>query len=137
MTMKRGFDRRRNSMNPKHFLVSLFMCSLGLASPVMAEPRIEPEQIVAHDGHTLYVFDNDVTGSGKSVCYGACANIFPPYLASSSDTAKAPWSFAMREDGSKQWAYKGRPLYRFYADERKGAVGGDGLNRKTWHVARP
>lgn len=124
-------------MNRKHFLVSLFICCLGLATSVTAQPHIEADQILAHDGHTLYVFDNDVTGSGKSVCLGACANIFPPYLVSSTDKAQAPWSLATREDGSRQWSYKGRPLYRFYADERKGVAGGDGLNRKTWHIARP
>jgi predicted lipoprotein with Yx(FWY)xxD motif len=103
----------------------------------VAAPRIEAGRIVAEDGHTLYVFDNDVVGSGKIACTGPCAGVHPAYLAKPGEVAKAPWSFVVRDDGSRQWAYKGRPLYRFYADEKKGDVGGDGLLRNTWHTARP
>jgi predicted lipoprotein with Yx(FWY)xxD motif len=102
-----------------------------------AAPRVEAGMIVAKDGRTLYVFDNDVLGSATSACVGPCEGLHPPYLAAPSEKAKDPWSFVTRADGSKQWAYKGRPLYRFYADEKKGATGGDGLSRNTWHVARP
>jgi predicted lipoprotein with Yx(FWY)xxD motif len=109
----------------------------GFTAGVVAAPRVEAGMIVAKDGLTLYVFDNDVLSSGKSACVGPCEGLHPPYLATPGDTAKEPWSFVVRADGLKQWAYRGRPLYRFYADEKKGATGGDGLNRNTWHVARP
>ena len=116
---------------------ALGLLCLLLSGNALAAPRIEAGMIVAANGRTLYVFDNDVTGSGKSVCVGPCQGIHPPYVAAQGETAKEPWSFVIRDDGSRQWAYKGRALYRFYADERKGTTGGDGLNRNTWHVARP
>ncbi|MGN8186461.1 hypothetical protein ACTJLD_10810, partial [Burkholderia sp. 22088] len=37
---------------------------------------------------------------------------------------------------SKQWAYRGRPLYRWKQDRKPGDAGGDGIGG-MWHVARP
>jgi hypothetical protein len=34
---------------------------------------------------TLYTFDRDTMGSGKSVCNGPCATNWPPLMASASD----------------------------------------------------
>lgn len=109
----------------------------GFCGSGIAAPRIDSGMIVTAEGLSLYVFDNDPSGTGKSVCTGTCEGLHPPYLATATETASDPWSLVVREDGTKQWAYKGRPLYRFYADERKGDIGGDGINRNTWHVARP
>ncbi|HDR9764226.1 TPA: hypothetical protein QDC44_008515, partial [Burkholderia cepacia ATCC 25416] len=36
----------------------------------------------------------------------------------------------------KQWAYRGRPLYRWKQDRKPGDAGGDGIGG-MWHVARP
>jgi len=41
-----------------------------------------------------------------------------------------------RPDGSKQWAFKGKPLYKWSKDEEPGDTTGDGVN-KVWHAARP
>jgi predicted lipoprotein with Yx(FWY)xxD motif len=109
---------------------------LAAAGAAVAEPTVVRGTLLTKEGMTLYTFDNDVAGSGKSVCNGACAGVFPPYLAGAGETAKAPWSLVIRDDGARQWAYKGRPLYRFYADGKKGDAGGDGMNRNIWHVAR-
>lgn len=110
---------------------------LGVALSATAAPRVAGAMLVTREGRTLYTFDNDPVGAGKSVCNGACAGVFPPHLAGKGDIAKDPWSLLTRDDGTKQWAYKGRPLYVFYADAKKGDVGGDGVNRNLWHVARP
>jgi predicted lipoprotein with Yx(FWY)xxD motif len=41
-----------------------------------------------------------------------------------------------REDGSKQWAYKGKPLYTWTKDQKPGEKTGDNFNN-VWHVATP
>jgi len=41
-----------------------------------------------------------------------------------------------RDDGSKQWAYKGKPVYLWGKDQKPGDKTGDGFNN-VWHVARP
>ena len=41
-----------------------------------------------------------------------------------------------RDDGSKQWAYKGKPLYYWKDDKKGGDVEGDNRNN-IWHVVAP
>ncbi|MHA3904588.1 COG4315 family predicted lipoprotein [Castellaniella sp. WN] len=86
---------------------------------------------------TLYVFDKDTAGSGKSVCNGGCAANWPPLLAASGATATGDWSVVTRDDGGKQWAYKGRPLYYWSKDAKPGDKTGDGFLNNAWHAARP
>jgi predicted lipoprotein with Yx(FWY)xxD motif len=83
-------------------------------------------------GMTLYTLDKDVPG--KSVCNDQCAVLWPPLLAKPGATAPANWSIIVRDDGSKQWAYKGKPLYTFKDDSKPGDVTGNGL-RGVWHTA--
>lgn len=88
-------------------------------------------------GMTLYVFDKDATGSGKSVCNGPCATNWPPLLAGEKDQARGDWSIVGRDDGRRQWAYKGRPLYTWSKDQKPGDTTGDGFLNNQWHTARP
>ena len=64
------------------------------------------------DGKPLYTFDQD-GNAGKSTCVAACAKEFPPYLVAKEAVAFGPWSIVRRVDGTRQWAYQGRPLYRY------------------------
>jgi predicted lipoprotein with Yx(FWY)xxD motif len=88
------------------------------------------------NGMTLYTFDKDVAGSGKSVCNGACVTAWPPLLASDTDKPSGDYAVVARDDGKKQWAYKGKPLYYFAKDTKAGDKTGDGVN-KVWQTARP
>jgi predicted lipoprotein with Yx(FWY)xxD motif len=91
--------------------------------------------LVNTNGMTLYTFDRD-DNSGTSNCNGKCALNWPP-LAAAADAIKAgDWSIVVRNDGSKQWAYKGKPLYTWMDDKRPGDTDGDGRNN-VWHVAVP
>lgn len=111
--------------------------ALMAAGAALAQPVATAERLTTREGLTLYVFDNDVAGSGKSVCQAACSNIFPPYLVEPGAAPAGEAGVVTRDDGARQWTWKGRPLYRFYIDAKPGDAGGDGLNRNTWHVARP
>jgi predicted lipoprotein with Yx(FWY)xxD motif len=85
-------------------------------------------------GMTLYTFDKD--SAGRSACNGGCAANWPPLTAGSDAKAMAEWSTVTREDGSKQWAYNGKPLYTWKKDEKPGDKTGDGFLNNTWHVAK-
>jgi len=85
-------------------------------------------------GMTLYTFQKD--SSGKSVCNGPCAKNWPPLMASASDKASAEWSIVKRDDGTMQWAYKGKPLYLWVKDQKPGDKTGDGVGG-NWAVAKP
>ncbi|MCB1960919.1 MAG: hypothetical protein KDE68_10430 [Rhodocyclaceae bacterium] len=85
-------------------------------------------------GMTLYTFDKDA--AGKSACNGPCAANWPPLMAAPGDQAQGDWSVVTRDDGTLQWAHKGKPLYRWIKDQKPGDVTGDGF-KNVWHVARP
>jgi predicted lipoprotein with Yx(FWY)xxD motif len=91
--------------------------------------------LVNANGMTLYTFDRD-DASGKSNCNGKCAANWPPLAAAADATNTGDWSVIVRNDGSKQWAYKGKPLYTWMDDKRPGDADGDGRNN-VWHVAVP
>jgi predicted lipoprotein with Yx(FWY)xxD motif len=46
------------------------------------------------------------------------------------------WTVVTRDDGSKQWAYKNKPLYTWVKDSKPGDTTGEGFNN-VWHVAKP
>ena len=85
---------------------------------------------------SLYTFDRDPAGSGKSVCNGPCAVNWPPLKAEGAAAASGDWSVITRDDGSRQWSYKGKPLYFWIKDQKPGDRTGDGFNN-VWHLARP
>ena len=85
-------------------------------------------------GMTLYTFDKD--SAGKSVCNGQCAVNWPPLAAAAGATARVEWSVVSREDGTRQWAYKGKPLYTWVKDQKPGDKTGDGVANNTWHTAK-
>jgi predicted lipoprotein with Yx(FWY)xxD motif len=85
-------------------------------------------------GMTLYVFDKD--SPGKSACNGECAVKWPPLIAAGSASGGDDYTIINRDDGARQWAYKGKPLYRWFKDQKAGDTTGDGVNN-VWHVAKP
>ncbi len=85
-------------------------------------------------GMTLYTFDKDT--DGKSVCNGDCAKNWPPLTAKANAKPMGDWTVVTRDDGSKQWAYKGKPLYTWVKDTKPGETTGDGVG-KVWHNAVP
>lgn len=86
------------------------------------------------NGMTLYTFDKDTQGDGKSVCNGDCAVKWPPLMADDSAAAAGDFTIVTRDDGSKMWAYKGWPLYYWYEDMAAGDTKGDGVGG-VWHLA--
>jgi len=86
-------------------------------------------------GATVYTFDKDTVGSGKSACNGPCAQLWPPVAAQASDAASGDWSIVTRDDGSRQWAYKGAPIYTFSKDAKPGDTTGDKF-KDVWHVIK-
>jgi predicted lipoprotein with Yx(FWY)xxD motif len=66
----------------------------------------------------------------------ACAQLWPPLTAPADATPQGGWTVIGRDDGSKQRAYDGKPLYTFAKDEKPGETKGEGFNN-VWHVAKP
>ncbi|MBY0510718.1 MAG: hypothetical protein K2P94_11280 [Rhodospirillaceae bacterium] len=95
-------------------------------------------------GLSIYTFDGDKT-PGKSTCVGDCLRdwvpLAAPLMAASPENQKSgDWSVLRRDDGSPQWAYKGRPLYTFVKDAKAGDTNGEGFggpSGERWRAARP
>ena len=83
-------------------------------------------------GMTVYTFDKDTAGSGKSACNEGCAKNWPPVPVTDERVA-SPYSSVTRDDGTKQLAYKGKPLYLFANDAKPGDRKGDTV-KDVWHV---
>ena len=110
-----------------------FSASLAFA----AEPAMEADSSMGkiytdHNGMTLYTFDKDE--AGKSNCYDKCAVNWPPLAAAADAMAEGEWTIIDRTDGTKQWAYDGKPVYLWIQDKAPGDVTGEGKGDGTWHV---
>jgi predicted lipoprotein with Yx(FWY)xxD motif len=86
-------------------------------------------------GMTLYTFDKDA--GGKSACNGPCATNWPPLMATADAKPASDYTIIVRDDGSKQWAHKGKPLYTWKNDKKAGDITGDGFANNSWHIATP
>ncbi|MBI2767343.1 MAG: hypothetical protein HYX53_15715 [Chloroflexi bacterium] len=90
-------------------------------------------------GRTLYVFDTDTAGSGKSACSGGCASTWPPAVAPATitkpDGLTGDLTAITRDDGTRQLALGGRPLYLYAGDAAAGDAKGDGIGG-IWHVVK-
>ncbi len=110
----------------------LVACATPSAPPTMTQSGV----LTNPAGMTLYTFDKDVAESGKSVCNGDCAVKWPPLAAAAGDKGGNGYSVITRDDGSQQWAYKGKPLYLWFKDQKPGDMTGDGVNN-VWRTAKP
>ncbi|MDD0837448.1 hypothetical protein PSQ40_02575 [Curvibacter sp. HBC61] len=108
----------------------------SVQAPPSAPTKVSEGVLTGLNGMTLYTFDRDVAGSGKSVCNGPCATNWPPLFANDGDKPTGDYTVVTRDDGKKQWALKGKPLYYWVKDTKPGDKTGDGFN-KVWQVAKP
>lgn len=111
------------------------LLAAGCASDDGSPAKVAKGVLVGRNGMTLYTFDRDTT-LGKSACNGPCAAAWPPLAAPAGAKPLGDWSILTRDDGSRQWAYKGKPLYFWSKDAKPGERSGDGVNN-VWHVAQP
>lgn len=85
--------------------------------------------LVDSEGMTLYYFQKDQKGSGKSKCEGPCAAAWPPLTTEGEPEAMTGVKASMlgtieRSDGTTQVTYAGWPLYTFVEDKKPGEDNG-------------
>jgi len=108
-------------------LTALLLSTAAYADGVMKKDGI----LVTSSGMTVYTFDKD--SAGKSACSGPCLENWPAVTPPA--TVAAPYSVITRDDGSKQLAYQGKPLYTFKKDTKPGDRMGDNV-KDVWHVVK-
>ena len=114
-------------------LAAIALAGQSITAVADAPAKLLGDVLVDAKDMTLYTFDKD--SAGKSACNGQCAINWPPLMAPSDAKAAGDYSVVTRDDGTKQWAYKGRPLNTWLKDKTAGDRTGDGVNN-VWHVAR-
>jgi predicted lipoprotein with Yx(FWY)xxD motif len=130
-------------MNRQSIVRNLLVAAVSLAAvsaasaapPVKTGTTAKGATLTDDKGMTLYTFDKD--SGGKSACNGPCATNWPVVKAEASDQPAGDYTIITRDDGSKQWAYKGKPLYTFAKDQKAGDTTGDGFANGVWHLAQP
>ena len=120
-----------------HTIVSLLVALLNaLGTPGVATTPAAGDDLkvdssrfgrILVDGHgrTLYLFTRD--RRGKSRCYGACAQAWPPQLANGAQVAGAGLDqrrlgTTTRRGGARQVTYAGHPLYYYVGDRKPGQI---------------
>lgn len=115
-------------------LAAVFMTAgMGFAAePAKMADTAKGKVFADTKGMTLYTFDKDKANT--SSCYDDCAAKWPALKAAAGAKAAGKWTIVDRKDGSKMWAYDGKPLYTYADDKKPGDVKGDGVGG-VWHVA--
>jgi len=100
--------------------------------------------LVDSKGMTLYYFEKDKKGSGKSACSGACASVWPPLTSGGAAKAMGGAQASQlgtikRSDGTTQVTYAGWPLYTYMVDTKPGEDNGTDIKSygATWYPLHP
>jgi predicted lipoprotein with Yx(FWY)xxD motif len=106
--------------------------SVKLADSTLGKVLTDP------NGFTLYTFKNDVPNSGRSTVSGNTAATWPPLVVTGEVVKPTGLSgdltLITRDDGSKQVAYRGQPLYRYSRDTAPGQTTGHNVGG-VWFAA--
>jgi predicted lipoprotein with Yx(FWY)xxD motif len=114
------------------FVVAAGVMLMGAAWAAPPGVTEKDGAFVAPDGKPLYTYARDAT-PGKSVCNAQCATAWPPLAAAAGAKDEGDWTVVTRDDASKMWAYKGKPLYTFARDAAGQAATGVSAN---WPLAK-
>ena len=135
------FFKEATKMRKMRILALVVLLASGLAFAAQMPQGVRTQKsdagtMVLADakGMTLYTYDKDEPG--KSNCNGLCAHFWPPMTAPADAQLMSDWTVISRKDGSKQWAYRDKPLYTFGKDKKPGETKGEGSGN-VWHQATP
>lgn len=83
---------------------------------------------VAADQHQKTLYTPQVEVDAVSLCVeNKCLEQWSPVVAPHVARSIGDWEVVTREDGLKQWAYQGRPLFRYSDDVLFGEAAGHGV----------
>jgi predicted lipoprotein with Yx(FWY)xxD motif len=110
------------------------LCGCAVFAMSQVPVKRDGSVLVDAEGMTLYTFDRDAPG--KSACDGQCAVNWPPLAAAKGAKPAGDYTIVLRDDGRRQWAYKGKPLYVWSKDQKPGDQTGEAFDN-VWRAARP
>jgi predicted lipoprotein with Yx(FWY)xxD motif len=133
-----GLARAGSLLPPDGWDVVRFEPAASLLLPAGIELRVvaSAQAVVFADfeGRTLYRSTDDGTGDGPICAEPGCERQWRPVVAPALAGAVGDFSVEVGADGLRQWAYAGRPLYRFEGDALSGDAHGRDLGDQ-WEIA--
>jgi len=117
-------------------VATLAACGSMMGGAMSPYTKVNDGMLVGNNNMTLYTFAKDTVGSGKSMCNGPCATNWPPLLVDGSPAVSGDYSVITRDDGKKQLAYTGMPLYFWAKDTKPGDKTGDGFLNGAWRIVK-
>jgi predicted lipoprotein with Yx(FWY)xxD motif len=118
----------------------------GLASAAQQSKRVATKAesatlgktvLTTLSGRTLYSLSAEA--NGRFICTGPCLKEWFPLMVPAGTKPTGPVRLGTIErpdNGRTQVTYKGRPLYRFSGDSKRGDANGEGIKDVgTWHAA--
>src|SRR5271165_2892699 len=87
--------------------------------------------LVDSSGMTLYAFEDSAARRAPDCGSGECAGVWLPLEAPAIANPTGQFLGVARDDGITQWTYRGRPLYKFAADQKPGDVNGSGADSRA------
>jgi predicted lipoprotein with Yx(FWY)xxD motif len=139
MKLAEGPVRPGSLMPPQGWQVARFLPGKSFVGPAGIDQAIVPSAqgvaLTDFQGRTLYTFRGGVNADNQACSEEAgCEIRWQPVVAPALAVPVGDFSVVTRNDGSKQWAYKQQPLYRFSGDLMAGDAHGIGVDPK-WSVA--
>lgn len=100
----------------------------ALPTPPGFQVRVTREGLVwaTPDGMSVYTHVFDVPYTGEIRCEHGCPDAFTMALAPANAKPVGDWKIYEREEGRRQWAYKGWPVWHFVDDAKPGDSFGQG-----------
>ena len=123
---------------PPGWRVARFEPHRAITAPDGIEARLvlSAQAVVLTDyaGFTLYAFAGDAASDGQGCADGGCDRQWLPVTAPALALDVGDFSVVSRADGSRQWAHRGRPLYRYRGDLLPGDAHGRAADTR-WRMA--
>ena len=104
------------------------------ATPVEISLMAEGKSYVLRNEGSFALYWHGLDFPGQSNCNGRCAISWPPVVPSKNARPIEGWTIIERSDSSRQWPFRGKPVYT-YAKDKPGATSGDGVGG-VWHLIR-
>ena len=106
------------------------------APPTKTGTTAKGSALTDANGKSLYTFDSDAARPVNM--RGECATNWPPVWSPPMPRLEGGrMEHREPDDGTRMWAYEGKPLYTFTKDKKPGDVIGEGVKGGVWHLAQP
>jgi len=149
--MKKPSTGNRHRLSVAIFAAIAALAAVGIFSSFAAatttkrvvkeanNPSLGKTVLTADNGLTLYSLSAET--NGKFICKGSCLKDWHPLVVAKGVKPTGPVSLGTikrPDNGMRQVTFKGKPLYTFDDDKKKGDAKGEGIKDVgTWHAATP